>query len=380
MKIDLKQPKYVLPVLILPFLCLFFYIWRSGKSEEKPEAAAHAGLNPSVGEVASGVKKGQLQDKLDAYRNTYKEAYGQTAVTAIPRENSSNPAYIDTYSNRERQQRTLDSIAKAAAASFSQPAKQLAIDQQPFRPPLTDNSHVLQTGDKPEDPMALFRKQMAYVDSIGKQNDPDYKEQKRKQEAEAKKAAIAAAVVRLPVTRYSTANADFNTVMPKAEDSFISAVIDENMTGYAGSRLRLKLLEDIRAGGETVKKGTLLYAQISGFSEQRVTLSITSILSSGKILPVKLEVYDTDGLPGLFIPSSSFREFTKELGSSSVQGVTIDGGTGNNQFVMSTAGKLFQSTSSAIAELIRKNKAKLKYNSFIYLIDNEALQNAQKSY
>jgi len=380
MKIDLKQPKYVLPVLILPFFCLFFYIWHSGKSTDQPGTTAQNGLNPSVGDVSSGVKKGQLQDKLDAYRNTYKEAYGQTAVTAIPKENSSNPGYIDTYSNRERQQRTLDSLAKAATVAFERPPKRSAW-QNP--PPLEQRQVVAESHpvtDKTDDPMAVFRQQMAYVDSISKQNDPDYKEQKRKLEAAAKKAAEAAAIIKLPVTRSRTGPGDFNTVIPANTSSFISAVIDENVTGYAGSRLRIRLLEDIQAGSETVKKGTLVYAQITGFSEQRVTLAISSILSEGKILPVKLDIYDMDGLPGLFVPSSSFREFTKELGGSSVQGVTIDGGNSNSQFIMSTAGKLFQSTSSAIAELIRKNKAKLKYNSFIYLIDNDALQNAQKTY
>jgi hypothetical protein len=80
-------------------------------------------------------------------------------------------------------------------------------------------------------------------------------------------------------------------------------------------------------------------------------------------------------MPGLYVPSSAFRDFTKDLGSNSVQGVSIDGNS--TSFIMSTVDKMFQSTSSAIADIIRKNKAKMKYNSFIYLIDNDALQNAQ---
>jgi hypothetical protein len=86
-------------------------------------------------------------------------------------------------------------------------------------------------------------------------------------------------------------------------------------------------------------------------------------------------------LPGLYVPESAFREFTKDLGGNSMQGVNLQGsGTKSNQFLMSSFDKVFQSTSSAIASLIRKNKAKIKYNSHIYLIDPEALQNAQKNY
>jgi len=62
------------------------------------------------------------------------------------------------------------------------------------------------------------------------------------------------------------------------------------------------------------------------------------------------------------------------LGNNTIQGVSIeDNGTGSaaSQLLMSTAGKMFESTSSAIAGAIRKDKAKIKYNSYIYLIDSQ---------
>jgi hypothetical protein len=105
----------------------------------------------------------------------------------------------------------------------------------------------------------------------------------------------------------------------------------------------------------------------TAFQAQRVTLEVRSIFFHGKILPVKLDLYDTDGLPGLYVPESAFRDFTKDLGTNTIQGVTMDG---SSSFVMSSIGKIFESTSSAIAGMIRKNKAKLKYNSYIYLVDN----------
>ena len=96
-------------------------------------------------------------------------------------------------------------------------------------------------------------------------------------------------------------------------------------------------------------------------------------------MPVKLEIYDLDGLQGLYVPESAFRDFTKDLGTNTVQGVTLnsDGtGTAASQLMMSSVDKIFQSTSSAIAGVIRKNKAKIKYNSYLYLIDNDAAQAA----
>ena len=398
MKINFKQPKYVLPLILLPFLCFFFYVWKSGFSKPKEEVKAMTGLNSSVGNVSTDVQKKQLADKLDTYRNTYKEAEGNSAVNAIPGEASAEPTINGGYGNPAVSSRSLDSIDKAMKARFQLSADPVqagsrhkviaaadpqltgAIAELNRQRSVRSERTTTAAPVKEKDPMEVFKQQMTYMDSMAKANDPEAKAEQAKRAAKARSEAMKALDVKLTVTKTAVPSAGFNTVLPKKENAFIAAVIDENVTGYAGSRIRLRLLEGIRAGSTMVPKGTYLYAQISGFNEQRVALTVTSIMLEGKILPVKLQAYDLDGMAGLYVPSSSFREFTKDLGSNSVQGVTLDGGSGNNQFIMSTAGKFFQSTSSAIAELIRKNKAKLKYHSYLYLIDNEALQNAQKNY
>jgi conjugative transposon TraM protein len=384
-KLNFKQPKYVLPLLVLPFLCLFFYVYRGSAEKSKPQTLEQAGLNSSVGDVSTSVRKENLADKLDAYRNTYKDAGGTTAVNVIPKEQSSNNAFKDNYSSGEKQK--LDSIDKAMKLKFGN--RQQTVTPAPNDRALVGALNLMNHRQKPaapvaikeKDPMEVFKQQMAYMDSLGKMNDPAYNAEKEKQLATEKKRLLATSQKVLTVGKADAVTVGFNTVMPDKDRSFIKAVIDENVTGYAGSRLRLRLLDDIVAGDVVVPKDTYLYALISGFSEQRVTLSIKSILFSGKILPVKLEVYDLDGLPGLYVPASAFREFTKDLGGSSVQGVTIDGSSqGGSQFLMSSVDKIFQSTSSAIANLVRKNKARMKYNSYIYIIDTDALQNAQTKY
>jgi conjugative transposon TraM protein len=389
MKINVKQPKYVLPVILLPFFCFFFYTWRSGFAKSKPPARETAGLNGSVGNVSSGVRKKQLTDKLNAYRNTYKEADGPTAVNAIPGERSSDPAYHNDYSDLQKQK--LDSISQAMKVSYAhgQIPRATAYPLRDNQVAQAVNAMTRQAGnshsqpEKPpreKDPMEVFKQQMAIMDSINKQNDPAYKEELKKKIAAEQAAKLKETQVILTVSKAPAASDAFNTVSPVKQPAFISAVIDENITGYAGSRLRLKLLEDIRAGKTLISKGTYVFAQINAFSGQRVSLAITSILFDGKILPVKLQVYDMDGMPGLYVPASAFRDFTKDLGGNAIQGVNLDGGSGNSQFLMSSLDKVFQSTSSAIADLIRKNKAKLKYNSYLYLIDTDALQSAQKTY
>jgi len=388
--INFKQPKYVLPLLALPFLCLFFYVYHSSLSAKKPEKAAVSGINGTVGEVSGDIKKKALSDKLDAYRDTYKQADGYTAVSPISPEKTSNAAYNNDYS--DKQKHMLDSINAAMKQKFAAggtvPNERHGGNDRALADALNGISKrrkEQQKQDEPppkeKDPMVAFKQQMAFMDSLNKANDPEVKAERLKKEALAKAMAMHSQEKTLKVSRADDNAADFNTLLPEKREAFIMAIIDENVTGYAGSRIRLRLLEDIKAGNTLVKKGTYLYALINGFGSQRVTFEVRSILYENKILPVKLEIYDLDGLAGLYVPESAFREFTKDLGGNSIQGVTIDGSSGSgNQLLMSSVDKIFQSTSSAIADAIRKNKAKIKYNSYLYLIDNEALQNAQKNY
>ena len=117
MKINFKQPKYVLPLIVLPFLCFFFYIYHSGSAKNKKEIKHLAGINGSVGEVSPEVKKQELEDKLDAYRDRYKEADGYTAVNPIPSEAAPNSTINNPYSSRQKRQ--LDSIDSVMKRRFS---------------------------------------------------------------------------------------------------------------------------------------------------------------------------------------------------------------------------------------------------------------------
>jgi len=402
MKIDLKQPKYVIPLLILPFLCFFFYLWQSNEEKKGTANVKQEGLQNNIGEASAEVRKKQLSDKLDAYRNTYKESDGYTAVVPIQNEQASGPALQSAYSLQE--QRRLDSIDQAMKIKFpastnpgksdhytlssstkvnrtstiSKEDKALAdalsglTRQQGSYKPSTQRS----TAKAEKDPMELFKTQMAYMDSVSKSNDPEYKAEQAKKATEAKIEELRKSQPILAVQKMENHANGFNTVLPEKDEALISAIIDENVTGYADSRIRIRLLEDITAGKTLIRKGTYLYAFINGFTGQRVNLAVHSILLGDKILPVKLSVYDQDGQPGLYVPSSAFREFTKDLSGNTMQGIQIQGNTSTgSQFLMSTFDKVFQSTSSAIASAIRKNKAKIKYNSHIYLIDQQALQN-----
>lgn len=383
MKINFKQPRYVLPLIALPFLCLFFYVYKAGFAKDEVPGEQRDPLQEQIAEVSDEVKNRTLSDKLAAYREQYRRGDGYTAIGQLQEEQAEQYRFDELYNEDEK--RKLDSIENALknrrtfsgddGADDGDMSLQQALSSLQRRP-----EPMVETRDK-TDPMELFRLQMAFADSMARANDPEQQanreERKRMDEAKRKLENQP----RLPVSKYGMGQEVFNTVRPESEDTFIQAIIDENMTGYADSRLRIRLMDDLLVGQQVVKKGTHVFARISGFSGQRVQLTITSIMQGNNILPVRLEIYDNDGSAGLYVPASAFREFSRELGGSTTQGINLQHQAENNsQMVMSAIQRMFQSTTTVVSKQIRKNRVKLKYNTMVYLIDPQVLRKSQQNY
>ena len=172
----------------------------------------------------------------------------------------------------------------------------------------------------------------------------------------------------------------FNTLAENdPEPRLIKAIVDEDIKAVDGSRVRLRLLDDIEVNEVLLPKGSYLYAIMSGFGSQRVKGNVSSVLVNDDIVKISLSIYDTDGLEGLYVPSSSFRETAKDVASGAVSG-NMNMGTGNtenslSQWGMQAIQNAYQKTSNAISKAIKKNKVKLKYGTFVYLVNGKEKNN-----
>lgn len=388
-KINLKQGKYILPLICLPFFLLGFYIYKDMSKETEPQVVVTNDVNPDITPPAPSVTDTELTNKLEEYKKNYRDGDGYTAISRLSEDEIEQQSVASLYSESEK--RTLDSLENALKESKSAGPTGKQSGFKPRSQNLSDNDKMLigllnqqpeeerQEQEPQVDPAEMMKKQFELLDSFEKANDPEHQAKlaKELQEKELQKE-----MARIEASRFTVQKADltkgmFNTLKPENSNSFIKAIIDENITAYAGSRIRIKLMEDIMVGKEVVKKGTYLYAIINGFSQQRITLKVTSIMKGDKIMPIDLDIYDTDGMIGLYVPASAFREFTKNLGGQTMQGmnITTSSSEDQSQLLMSTIQKAFQSTSQAIAKAIRQNKANLKYSTYIYLIDSQELNN-----
>lgn len=187
------------------------------------------------------------------------------------------------------------------------------------------------------------------------------------------------------VKKVKTPSDYFNTISSSSteESKLIKAIIDEDVKAQEGSRVRLRLLDDVEIGDMTVKKGTYLYAQMSGFGHQRVKGTVQSIFSKEEIIRVSLSIYDTDGQEGLYVPLSSFKETGKEiLGSATQGGTNIVDNTASSTGVKGWASLAVQNASqqvmNAVGKVIRRNRVKLKYGTLVYLIDGSQQEKRQR--
>ena len=145
-----------------------------------------------------------------------------------------------------------------------------------------------------------------------------------------------------------------------------------------GSRVRLRLLDDIDIGNRTIPRGSYIYCTMSGFSQQRIKGNVKSVLYDDELVKVNLSIYDTDGMEGLYVPKSNFRETSKDvMGGAFSGGSTLMGTeTGSDNLARwgrQTLMNAYNKTTSAIAKAIKKNSVKLKYGTHVYLINSRQI-------
>lgn len=397
MKIDFKDKKIVIPIIIfVGVIALLLLLYTEDDNSAVVEDTTE--IKTDVGGVSQREMETPVDDKFVAYDNEIREQRAKyTAINEIETEELAQFADDDMYTDEEKKlfenekaRKQRERMRKTAGGGYVP----ITADKEEEEYNLlmntlkTQQEDLKKTASQPEEtseasPYDDMRKQYLFLDSLQKASDPELQAKLDKEERDRRilEAIEKQKLSTLKVQKISNSGV-FNTIRREENGTFIKAIIDENITGYAGSRLRIRLLEDIKIGSKLLKKNNYLYAIITGFADQRVKLQIVTVMYENNILPIKLSIYDVDGMEGLYVPSSQFREFSKELGDATVQGVSTNstsGGEDQSQFFTSMAQRLFQSTSTALSKIIRMNKAKMKYNSHVFLVDDAAMEETRNA-
>lgn len=160
-------------------------------------------------------------------------------------------------------------------------------------------------------------------------------------------------------------NTGFHTPVGKtltSERNTIEACIHGTQTVSDGQALRIRLLEPMVVDDRFIPKGTVVTGgtRIQG---ERLDILVTSLEYKGTLLPVELEVYDSDGRQGIPVPNSmeydAAREIAANMGGSMNSSINISTDAGAQ--IASDLGKgVIQGVSQYVTKRMRTVKITLK--------------------
>ncbi len=387
-KINWKQPKYMIPLIIyLPLLFVGYFVidlFHTEKAEIPDGLATTEYLNPDLPEAK--MKGDGIGNKYESMLKSYGKIDDYSALGNIERnEEDTREEYESKYTDEEREQLEAQEAAKLAEMQrqlqeSAQKGQEIAQGGSP-----SEEDRIARSKQREQEAMDDLNRAIAQARLQAQQSmmpaatdTADAGQREGKVEASDRKRTDDDEPQEV-VKKVKVTSDYFNTLCDNdKETSLIKAIIDENIKAVDGSRVRLRLLDDIEINDVVVPKGTYLYATMSGFGSQRVKGNVQSIMVDDDIVKVSLALYDTDGLEGLYVPSSQFRETTKDVGSgalSNTSSLTNSSTTSGNSLATwgaQTITNAVQKTSNAISKAIKKNNAKLKYGTFVYLINSRS--------
>ena len=405
-KINFRQPKYMLPaILYLPLLFFgyfFFRFFNIEKVEVDDKKQTTAYYNDKLPDA--NLKGDGIGDKYSNMVNNFGKIKDESAVENIERGGEDiKEEYTSQYSDAELA--AMDQGSRQAQESMERLRQlQEQMRQQQAQDDNLSNDRTGGNTSEEDETLESLRKALDEArqqsqrqasgtvsstdnrvsnetDTDLRSND-DVKGQVTVNEKAVTEIAEEAEAEEVVKTQKETSDY-FNTITTnEPEHKLIKAIVDEDVKAVDGSRVRLRLLDDIDIGERTISKGTYLYCIMSGFSQQRVKGTVKSVLVNDELVKINLSIYDTDGMEGLYVPRSSFRETSQDVASGAMsQSMSLNDGSSTSsmgRWGMQALQNAYQKTANAISKNIRKNKVNIKYGTQVYLINSKEKRNQNK--
>ncbi|BBE20429.1 conjugative transposon protein TraM [Aquipluma nitroreducens] len=392
MKAYLKRnkPLLFLPLVLIPFIVLIFYVLGGGEKKEKEEQKqkeqqAVKGANYTLPDADKSVA---IYDKMDNY-SSKKEVTSSHDYNIAGETNSTNEENLEEetlteeqllsgkknlYKNdpvpelnadvstdllahiRQKERTVREDLENSQAEAKSQ--NEDADSNQSEKDKRNSNDQKASASIAPtgiEELDKVFRQNSR----LAKQNDSlnirlkETSAQKERLEAEKNK----------HFTLEKSGKSGFKpkeTAIP-----VIEAEVYETATVLTGNRVKLRLLEEAWLNGVKIPANTFLYG-ICEVTNERLQIEVMQIPVGEKFVPVEVSVCDLDGLPGLYVPDNTSRKVAKEVGSSANTSSMF--GVSNNPLTYMGI-QAADRTAQSLLKMIRIKKVTIKKNTLVYLIN-----------
>lgn len=413
-----RRFQLVLPVLILPFLTLFFWAMGGGTSNKVNATENNKkGFNSVL--PGANLKSEEGLDKMSFYEQAMKDSaqmraqikkdpnVQQADIAPQLMEYSSFASPSGGYTGLRTSPYSGAGYNDPNEAKIYQRLEQLnqALSQQQTQP--TDEQRLGFSGgksldDKDVDRLERLMQQMksgsgeadpemdqlhGMLDKIIEIQNPELAQQKLKDMSEKNKGQVYAVTTGKKKEIYSLLEQTSSANSPDAsngksdnngffaldlatdmdhDQNAIDAVIHETQTLVSGSTVKLRLLNDIYINGKLIPKDNFVFGT-AALNGERLSIKISGIRYKKSIFPVGLAVIDIDGLEGVYIPGAISRDVAKQSSDRAIQDLSF--GTMSNNIGVQAAGAGLEAAKSLFSKKVKLIKVTVKAGYKVLLKD-----------
>ncbi len=377
-----NKPLLFLPLILIPFIVLIFYILGGGKLPEEqaqaqvkkdsikganynlPEADRNIGIVDKMEGAQSKKELAETRDydimgEKDSLDNALSEGQNYPEETGVAVQPSVSSGLNSDVSNNllshiwQREEQAREDLIKSQKGTQQDEESQPETKTESTASDKTSERNLKSTGIEELD--QIFRQNQ----QLARKNDSLSLHLK---EATAKNEKVEAGKSKR-FTLEKQGNSGF--ISKQSAVSVIEAEVYETATVLSGNRVKLRLMEDAWLLGTKIPANTFLYGMCE-VTNERLQIEIRQIPLGEKFVPVEITVCDLDGLPGLYVPDNASRKVAKEVGSSANTSSVF--GTSNNPLTYMGI-QAADRASQSLLKMIRIKKVTVKKNTLVYLVN-----------
>lgn len=417
---ELKQRRFqlVLPLICIPFLTLMFWIMGGGKTE-KVIASQNGGLNVNLPDAKK--EDNSLLNKMDFYNQAVKDSLkqlelmradpnytgainsGLPAFGQSPFPSGLNTSIYSGYSPQSSEAKINDRLNQLQTElnkAYTEPA---------YPEQVLGGYNRFNASTVPAPEVERLQKMMESMDGNSKEEDPEMTQlagmmdkildiqhpervqdrlRKQSEENQGQVYSFKTGNRKTPVTVLDNRSvADYakeynespqmpsnsfyglgNETDQETEFNAIAAVVQETQTLVTGATIKFRLVNDAFVNGTLIPKGEFIYGIVT-LRGERLEVDVQGIQYKSALFPVKLSVYDLDGIAGIKIPGAITRDVVKQNSDQAIQSMSL--GSFDQSLGAQAASAGIELGKNLLSKKVKLIKVEVKAGYKVLLKDNK---------
>lgn len=411
-----RKMMLVLPLLVLPFITMLFWVLGGGKGKETALSIERKpGLNmllpnPKLKEDSSLDKmsyydqasvdsiKREEQKKKDPNYSMIKadessleyDGYFDPDLTSMRSQKDGLKTGYLKPENEQKMYQKLEALQKAIA----EPPKVSGYDQdmrefQYQKPPYGESAEMknleqlMAAMSAPSEPDPELAQLGGMLENILDIQHPERVQEKLRQNSKIQKGKVFSMSRKADEQSISSIQNTSQSLIKQETNSFYSldeqtvneemqnaveAAVHETQTIVNGSIVKIRLVHDVFINGVLIPRNSFVFGTAS-LKGERLEIKISTIKYLNSIFPVELSVFDIDGIKGIYIPGTINRDVAKASADRSMQSIGLAGVS--DSWGAQAAGMGVEAAKTLLSKKVKLIKVAVKAGYKVLLYDEK---------